>query len=83
MEKTLKTFRHPDGKRRVLIVQRSNGLFGYELEELAYIYDGELREQCPDTFWTRPSQNPFSLCDTPETAEREALGAIEWLREIL
>ena len=36
MERIVRTFEHPDGKRRVLIVQRENGTFGYEQEKLAH-----------------------------------------------
>lgn len=81
MERVLRELRHPDGKRRVLIIQRENGFFGYEEETLEYVYDGEMRMLCRDMYWVRPSQNPFSICDTPEAAEREARGRILWLAD--
>ena len=60
MERILRTFEHPDGKRRVLIVQRENGTFGYEQEKLVYRYeDEEMREKWPEMSWTRPGQYEY------------------------
>lgn len=59
------------GKRRVLIIRRANGSYGWEVEH----WSDEPMEQC----WIRPGQYPFSICDTVEIAIREALGRVEWL----
>jgi hypothetical protein len=58
-------------KRRVLIVQRSNGTFGYEEEP----FSDEPLELC----WRRFSQVPFSVCDSAEGALKEAQGRVKWL----
>jgi hypothetical protein len=71
MESVVKVFVHQDGKRRVLIVRHPNGSHGFEEE---YWSDGPL-ELC----WCRCTKNPLTICDTLETAEREALGRIGWL----
>ncbi len=60
-----------DGKHRVLIVQRDNGSFGFEEE---YFSEDEWSRQ-----WCRYSQNPFSICDSADTALREAKGRVQWL----
>lgn len=73
-ETVVKAMPSPDGARRVLIVQRPNGLYGFEEE----YFSDEPREQC----WLRGGQYPFSLCDTPQTAEREARGRIDWLKDV-
>jgi hypothetical protein len=67
--------------RRVLIVKRTSGLFGYEVEELTHVYDDpDLRSRWPNEMhWNRAGQYPFSICDTPETAEHEARGKAPWL----
>ena len=63
-----------DRKHRVLIVQRESGVFGFEEE---YFSDAPL-ERC----WCAYSQQPFAICDTPETALREAKGRVKWLGAI-
>ncbi|HEY0008899.1 MAG TPA: hypothetical protein VGB55_09260 [Tepidisphaeraceae bacterium] len=59
------------GKHRVLIVQRTNGSYGWEVE----YWSDEPLEQC----WVRRGQYPYSICDSEEVALREALGRVEWL----
>jgi hypothetical protein len=82
MERVLKTLYDSSRKRRVLILQRSNGSFGFEAEKLTDVYDDELGKKFGQrTFWGRSTQNPLTICDSPETAEREARGRIEWLSE--
>ena len=70
-EVILHTFTDQSGKRRVLIVQRDNGAYGFEEEH----WSDEPLEHC----WIRQGQYPFSICDSEETALREAVGRIGWL----
>jgi len=79
-ERVLKTLCHPDGRRRVLIVQRTNGLYGYEIEEFRHEPVDFRRE--PLEYWTRFSQVPFAIFDCAEAAEREARHEIAWLKEL-
>jgi hypothetical protein len=79
-ERVLKTLSHPDGQRRVLIVQRTNGLYGYEIEEFRREQTEFRRE--PLEYWMRFGQVPFSIFDSVETAEREARDRVPWLREL-
>jgi hypothetical protein len=81
MERVLKILYDSSRKRRGLILQRSNGSFGFEAEELMNVYDEELGKRLGEqrTFWSRSTQNPLTICDSPETAEREARSHIEWL----
>ncbi len=67
----LRTIADSTGKRRVLILRRENGAFGFEVEH----WSDEPMEQC----WIRPGQYPFSLCGSEEIALREALGRVDWL----
>jgi hypothetical protein len=79
----LKILTDPSGTRRVLIVRRPNGLFGYQEEELQNKYDDKLRKRLNDasTIWVGFTQKPFTICDSPETAEREARGNVQWLSQ--
>jgi hypothetical protein len=80
MERAVKTFEHPNGQQRVLIVQRENATFGYEEEQRVHVYeDDEMRAKWPEMFWSRSGQYPLCICETAEIAEREARGAVPWL----
>jgi hypothetical protein len=79
-DRVVKTLTHPDGQRRVLIVQRTNGLYGYEIEEFR-LENVEFRHE-PLEYWVSLSQVPFAIFDTAETAEREARHDIAWLKEV-
>jgi hypothetical protein len=68
----LRTFTHPDGRRRVAIVDRGGGRFGYEFELL----DEEVG-------WCPQRQYPLCVCDTEVIAEREARAAFPWLGEVV
>ncbi|MGB7256872.1 MAG: hypothetical protein WBD48_02200 [Pseudolabrys sp.] len=83
MSRVVKTILHPDGKRRVIIILRDDALFSYEVEELKLAYDAELAEQLQDfrTVWT-PVRHDLTICQSQEDAEREARGAISWLKDI-
>lgn len=70
-EKIVREIYNPDRTRRVLIVQRDGGSFGFEEEH----FSEEPLEKC----WIRESQKPFSICDSPEIALKEATGRIAWL----
>jgi len=64
-----KTITRHDGQRRVLLLKRSDGLFSYFEEQLIKSYDGT---RCWTPVW--PSEAP--LCDSLETAAREARARI-------
>ncbi len=83
MNQVLKVLTHPDGKRRVLIVQRANGLFGFEEQHLVRVYDEKLYPDRNEMVWS-PSLDrcSFPICDNPEMAEREARGRIAWLNNL-
>ena len=69
---TVRTFTSPDGKRRVLIVDRGGGRFGYNEEYFSEDPD----EMC----WVALPQYPLTICESAESAEREARGCVDWLR---
>jgi hypothetical protein len=73
MGATIKTISHPDGKRRVLIERLDNGSFTFTEEKY---WDDPLEHS-----WL-PAGRSNSLCDSAETAEREARGRITWLSEL-
>lgn len=72
MDTVLKTLISPAGKRRVLILRRVNGSFGYEEE----FWSDEPLEQC----WCSYPSSPYVICDSAETAEREAIANTGWLK---
>jgi hypothetical protein len=78
-----KALQHPSGNRRVLIVKRSDGRFSYWEEERVPVYHAELAERLLDdsTVWN-PLGHDVVICDTAETAEREARCAIAWARDV-
>jgi hypothetical protein len=79
----LKTLTHLDGKRRVVIVQRDNGLFGFEEEHLVRVYDEQTYPDWDEMVWSPPPHRvSFGIFDSPATAEREARDRIAWLRTI-
>jgi hypothetical protein len=81
MDKTLKILTHPDGKRRVLIVQRENGQYGFEEHHLVRVYDKILYPDRSEMMWAPPlNESSFCICDSPEAAEREARDRIGWLQ---
>jgi hypothetical protein len=73
-EKNIREIYSQDRMQRVLIVERENGAFGFEEE---YFGQGPM-EMC----WCRYGQSPFSICDSPETALKEARGRIAWLGSV-
>ena len=62
-------------KRRVLIIRRENGTFGYDEE----YFSEEPLERC----WISRGRFPLAVCDTESTALLEAMGRIEWLAVVL
>lgn len=81
MTRVVKILLHPDGERRVLILESANGTFGYQEEALTFVYAvEELREKWPEKIWTPCRQNSLCICETPKQAEQEARGRVEWLR---
>lgn len=76
--KIVRTVVEPDGWRRVHIIARHDGHFGYA-EERFYSYDPDNDPEAGH--WVQVSSSS-SVCDSPETAWREARAAIHWLRAI-
>ncbi len=70
-EKIIREIYSQDRKRRVCIVQRENGSFGFEEE---YFSDDPF-----EMSWCRYGQYPLAICDSEETALREAMGRVKWL----
>jgi hypothetical protein len=70
-----KTMLSADGERRLQIYQRGDGLFSFTEDKKTEGFDGE---PCWTPVW--PSRTP--ICDSAETAEREALAwtQINWLQ---
>ena len=76
MQQVLKTFISDDGSERVQIVTRGDGLFSFFHDHLARDWDKSL-------YWApvRPFGSSLTLCDSAETAEREARGRVPWMKE--
>jgi len=73
----VRTIVDPGGKRRVHLIARHDGRFGYAEE----FFSDDPEEQC----WLPASGSrglPVAICDSLETAEREARASIDWLRAI-
>ncbi|MFL6798311.1 MAG: glycosyltransferase family 2 protein [Xanthobacteraceae bacterium] len=64
----------PAGEKRVLILQRSDGRYGYEEERFTTNSDGAR--------WIRIDRTPPSLSASAEIAEREARKSVGWLKEL-
>lgn len=73
MWEALRTLYSPDGRERVHIVRRSNGSFGFEEE----YFSDHPSEMC----WCSRTQLPLCICDSAETALREARSRVLWLVE--
>jgi hypothetical protein len=68
--KILKTILRADGKRRVLILQRDDGLYGFREESG---YDSPQGKR-----WAALAPHA-TICDTIDHAENEARSSIDWL----
>jgi hypothetical protein len=68
----VRTLTSRDGKRRVFVVDRGGGRFGYDEE----YFSDDPDEKC----WVPFRQFPVTICDSAESAEREARGCVHWLR---
>ena len=69
--RVVETLDSPDGRHRVVIVRRADGLYGFD--QLARY------ERAGGESWA--SLGPGgTIADTPEAALREARAAIPWLR---
>jgi hypothetical protein len=73
-DRVIKTIAHPNGIRRVLIIQRSNGSYGFEEER----FSAEPEEHT----WLPFGRRSYSICDSEDAAVREACGRIGWLNEV-
>ena len=83
MREPVKPFQRADGKRRVRIQKRSDVGFTFEIEELVYHYDEELRERLQnyEMGWVQTGQIG-GIYDTQEAAERYARGCEKWIDEL-
>ena len=70
----IKTIVHPDGKRRVVFTCRSGKQFKFGED----YFSEEPLEQC----WIPKGSRGETICDSLETAMREAKGRIKWLSEM-
>jgi hypothetical protein len=70
----VRTIVDPSGKRRLHIIARADGHFGYAEERFAI--DPDERHGV----WLPVQGAPVSICDSLETAERQARASIVWLR---
>lgn len=73
----LKEIYSDDGAHRVVILRHPSGLYGFDEEEKCSD-DGAAHWHPMPTSSPAPS---FAMCDTPETAEREARARVSWLAE--
>lgn len=71
MRETMRTITAPDGSRRILIERHASGFDSFEEQ---YFSDDPL-EMC----WCPLSPSSFAMCDSAETAEREARQRVSWL----
>jgi hypothetical protein len=70
----VKTFLSLDGQRRVEIVRRHDGFFSFE--------EDQWTSEFGNSYWVPATHHGVvSICDSAETAEREARARIDWLRE--
>jgi hypothetical protein len=71
-EVRIKTIAAPDGKARLFIIGRDDGLFRYEGE----------REEREDgyVFWSPCDVS--GLYETPEAAEADARNEVQWLKRL-
>ena len=71
MSEVIETLTSRDGQERVHIVRRSNGSFGFEEE----YFSTHPLEMC----WCSRPHHPLCVCDSSETARREARSRVDWL----
>jgi hypothetical protein len=70
-ERRIKTIERPDGKARLFILARDDGLFRFVAESE--------QEEDGDIFWAPSDWS--GLYDSAERAEQEARSMIPWLRD--
>jgi len=68
------TIYHPDGKRRVDIIHRQDGMFGFE----EWKFSAAERENC----WIPEKKDTATLTDSFDRALYEAQGRIAWMKEL-
>jgi len=80
IEARLKTIYHPSYERRLVIVRRTDGVYGYIEEE--YIADDPLGAgwYAMSPYWPDRIE---ALCGSEEIAEREARGRVQWLKSTI
>jgi hypothetical protein len=71
LNEVVKTLMSADGQRRVQLLRRSNGTFGFT--ELEWLPD--------EKAWTPCGNYSEAFCDSLERVEREARGRVAWLAE--
>jgi hypothetical protein len=71
MGEIIQTIYSPDGDERVHIMRRANGSYGFEEE----YFSAHPAEMC----WCPRRQMPLCICDSAETAFREAQARVDWL----
>jgi hypothetical protein len=71
-ERRIKTIEHPNGKARLFILERDDGLYRFEGEREA--------EELGEYYWEPCDMS--GLYQSADAAEQEARREIPWLREI-
>jgi hypothetical protein len=86
-DRIIETIERPDGRKRVYIVQRADGIYSFRIQEpedASYLGPGTF--VWPDGFlqeagWWPPG--PYlGFYDSAETAKWEALCKVEWLAAV-
>ena len=81
-DRTLKVMDSPDGRERVLIVQRSDGAFSYRRQWFSAKDNDHPDGPIPPVYAEEEWGPPGPCCgifDSADTAEREAASRVPWL----
>jgi len=76
----VKTFRSPDGKRRIEILNVGNGLFRFARSEFVLSRDEIDRQNHGEGYWT--IETPSGLYSSAEEAEAGARAETSWMQEL-
>ncbi|HEX7287250.1 MAG TPA: hypothetical protein VF532_13775 [Candidatus Angelobacter sp.] len=71
-QNAVKVIHHPDGRRRVVIFQRSDGTFDFEEEQF---WDDE-------NSWAPLKKETATVVDTLDRALEEVKGRIDWVQDL-
>ncbi|HZB93600.1 MAG TPA: hypothetical protein VE397_19280 [Stellaceae bacterium] len=77
IEARLKALYHQNGQRRLVIVRRTDGIYGYIEEQYEDAHPLGAGWYPLSPYWPDRIE---ALCGSEEIAEREAFARIDWLR---